>query len=74
MGTSGRLSIRVCGLLAGTALAASAVLGAAAPAARASATAASAAISTASAAPSGVGARRPRSRTRPPAGCCGAAA
>ncbi len=61
MGTSGRLSIRVCGLLAGTALAASAVLGAAAPAARASATTASAttasaAISTASAAPSGVGA------------------
>ena len=37
MGTTGRLSIRVCGLLAGTALAASAALGAAAPAARASA-------------------------------------
>src|SRR5512142_2411523 len=52
MGTKGRLSIRVCGLLAGTALAASAVLGAAAPAARASS-----AISTASpAGPSGVGA------------------
>jgi serine-type D-Ala-D-Ala carboxypeptidase (penicillin-binding protein 5/6) len=52
MGTRGRLSLRVCGLLAGTALAASAVLGAAAPAARASS-----AISTASSAgPSGVGA------------------
>ena len=48
---SGRLSIRVCGLLAGTALAASAVLGAAAPAARAAASSAS------SAGPSGVGAR-----------------
>ena len=48
----GRPSIRVCGLLAGTALAASAVLGAAAPAARA------ATDRTASAAgPSGVGAR-----------------
>jgi D-alanyl-D-alanine carboxypeptidase (penicillin-binding protein 5/6) len=47
MGTRGRLSIRVCGLLAGTALAASAALGAAAPAARAAA----------SAGPSGVGAR-----------------
>ena len=51
---SGRLSIRVCGLLAGTALAASAVLGAAAPAARA---AASSASSASSAGPSGVGAR-----------------
>ena len=47
----GRLSIRACGLLAGTALAASAVLGAAAPAARAAASSAS------SAGPSGVGAR-----------------
>ena len=48
-----RLSIRVCGLLAGTALAASAALGAAAPAAHAAAR-----ISTASSAgPSGVGAR-----------------
>src|SRR6516165_942021 len=58
MGTRGRLSIRVCGLLAGTALAASAVLGAAAPAARASsATSASSPTSTASSAgPSGVGA------------------
>jgi D-alanyl-D-alanine carboxypeptidase (penicillin-binding protein 5/6) len=47
-----RLSIRVCGLLAGTALAASAVLGAAAPAARATVR-----ISTAaSAGPSGVAA------------------
>ncbi len=43
----GRLSIRACGLLAGTALAASAVLGVAAPAARAAA----------SAGPAGVGAR-----------------
>ena len=43
----GRLSIRVCGLLAGTALAASAVLGVAAPAARAAA----------SVGPVGVGAR-----------------
>ena len=52
MGTRGRLSIRACGLLAGTALAASAALGAAAPAAHAATT-----ISTASAAgPSGVGA------------------
>ena len=51
MGTRGRLSIRACGLLAGTALAASAVLGAAAPAARAAASSAS------SAGPSGVGAR-----------------
>ncbi|HTQ90770.1 MAG TPA: serine hydrolase [Streptosporangiaceae bacterium] len=51
MGTRGRLSIRACGLLAGTALAASVALGAA-PAARASA-----AISAASSAgPSGVGA------------------
>ena len=58
MGTRGRLSIRVCGLLAGTALAASAVRGAAAPAARASsATSASSPTSTASSAgPSGVGA------------------
>jgi serine-type D-Ala-D-Ala carboxypeptidase (penicillin-binding protein 5/6) len=37
MGMRARLSIRVCGLLAGTALAASAALGAAAPAARATA-------------------------------------
>ena len=52
MGTRGRLSIRACGLLAGTALAASAALGAAAPAAHAATR-----ISTASAAgPSGVGA------------------
>ena len=49
----GRLSIRVCGLLAGTALAISAVLGAAAPAARAAAGISAAA----SAGPSGVGAR-----------------
>jgi len=50
-----RLSIRVCGLLAGTALAASAALAAAAPAARA--TVSSVAVSSASAAgPSGVGA------------------
>ena len=50
-----RLSIRVCGLLAGTALAASAALGAAAPAARASVS--SVAASSASATgPSGVGA------------------
>ena len=50
---SARLSIRVCGLLAGTALAASVTLGAAAPAAGATAR-----ISTAaSAGPSGVGAR-----------------
>ena len=50
-----RLSIRVCGLLAGTALAASAALGAAAPAARA--TVSSLAVSSASAAgPSGVAA------------------
>jgi D-alanyl-D-alanine carboxypeptidase (penicillin-binding protein 5/6) len=49
----GRLSVRVCGLLAGAALAASAALGAAAPAAHATAR-----ISTASSAgPSGVGAR-----------------
>jgi D-alanyl-D-alanine carboxypeptidase (penicillin-binding protein 5/6) len=49
------LSIRVCGLLAGTALAASAALGAAAPAARA--TVSSLAVSSASAAgPSGVAA------------------
>jgi D-alanyl-D-alanine carboxypeptidase (penicillin-binding protein 5/6) len=52
MGTRGRLSIRACGVLAGTALAASAVLGAAAPVARASS-----AIGTASSAgPSGIGA------------------
>jgi D-alanyl-D-alanine carboxypeptidase (penicillin-binding protein 5/6) len=52
MGTRGRLSVRACGLLAGTALAASAALGAAAPAAHAATR-----ISTASAAgPSGVGA------------------
>ena len=52
MAMRARLSIRVCGLLAGTALAASAALGAAAPAARATAR-----ISTAvSAGPSGVGA------------------
>jgi D-alanyl-D-alanine carboxypeptidase (penicillin-binding protein 5/6) len=49
----GRLSIRACGLLAGTALAASAVLGAAAPAARAAA----GISAVASAGPSGVGAR-----------------
>jgi serine-type D-Ala-D-Ala carboxypeptidase (penicillin-binding protein 5/6) len=48
------LSIRVCGLLAGTALAASAALGAAAPAARA--TVPSLAVSSASAGPSGVAA------------------
>jgi D-alanyl-D-alanine carboxypeptidase (penicillin-binding protein 5/6) len=49
---SARLSIRVCGLLAGTALAASAVLAAAAPAARATARIST----TASAGPSGVAA------------------
>jgi D-alanyl-D-alanine carboxypeptidase (penicillin-binding protein 5/6) len=49
-----RPSIRVCGLLAGTALAASAALGAAAPAAHATARIGSAAVS---AGPSGVGAR-----------------
>ena len=48
----GRLNIRVCGLLAGTALAMSATLGAAAPAAASSAPAAAS-----SAGPSGVGAR-----------------
>ena len=64
----GRLSVRVCGLLAGTALAASAALAAAAPAAHAAArisparispaTISTATISTASSAgPSGVGAR-----------------
>ena len=47
-----RLSIRVCGLLAGTALAASAALGAAAPAARATVSS----VAAASAGPSGVGA------------------
>jgi len=52
MGTRGRLSLRVCGVLAGTALAASAALGAAAPAARADVTASSASA----AGPSGVGA------------------
>jgi serine-type D-Ala-D-Ala carboxypeptidase (penicillin-binding protein 5/6) len=57
MGTRGRLSIRVCGLLAGTALAASAALGAAAPAARAStALSTASAAPSASAGPSGVGA------------------
>jgi D-alanyl-D-alanine carboxypeptidase (penicillin-binding protein 5/6) len=49
----GRLSIRVCGLLAGTALAASAALGAAAPAAHAAARISSSSF----AGPSGVGAR-----------------
>ena len=48
----GRLSIRVCGLLAGTALAVSATLGAAAPAAHATVR-----ISTVASGPSGVGAR-----------------
>ena len=52
MGTRGRLSLRVCGVLAGTALAASAALGAAAPVARAAVTASSASA----AGPSGVGA------------------
>jgi serine-type D-Ala-D-Ala carboxypeptidase (penicillin-binding protein 5/6) len=52
MGTRGRLSLRVCGVLAGTALAASAALGAAAPAARAAVTASAAPA----AGPSGVGA------------------
>jgi len=52
MGTRGRLSLRVCGVLAGTTLAASAALGAAAPAARADVTASSASA----AGPSGVGA------------------
>ena len=52
MGTRGRLSLRVCGVLAGTALAASAALVAAAPAARADVTASSASA----AGPSGVGA------------------
>jgi len=52
MGTKGRLSLRVCGVLAGTALAASAALGAAAPVARAAVTASSASA----AGPSGVGA------------------
>jgi len=54
MGTRGRLSLRVCGVLAGTALAASAALGAAAPAARAASTASAASASAAG--PSGVGA------------------
>jgi serine-type D-Ala-D-Ala carboxypeptidase (penicillin-binding protein 5/6) len=54
MGMRARLSIRVCGLLAGTALAASAALGAAAPAARATVSSVTAAAS--SAGPSGVGA------------------
>jgi D-alanyl-D-alanine carboxypeptidase (penicillin-binding protein 5/6) len=49
-----RLSIRVCGLLAGTALAASAALGAAAPAARASVS--SVAVAVSAAGPSGIGA------------------
>jgi D-alanyl-D-alanine carboxypeptidase (penicillin-binding protein 5/6) len=49
-----RLSIRVCGLLAGTALAASAALGAAAPAARA--TVSSVTVAASSAGPSGVAA------------------
>ena len=52
MGTRGRLSLRVCGVLAGTTLAASAALVAAAPAARADVTASSASA----AGPSGVGA------------------
>ena len=52
MGTRGRLSLRVCGVLAGTTLAASAALGAAVPAARADVTASSASA----AGPSGVGA------------------
>ena len=52
MGMRARLSIRVCGLLAGTALALSAALGAAAPAARAT----TGISTTASAGPSGVGA------------------
>jgi len=57
MEARGRLSLRVCGLLAGTALAASVALGAAAPAARATAGISTAGISTASpAGPSGVGA------------------
>jgi serine-type D-Ala-D-Ala carboxypeptidase (penicillin-binding protein 5/6) len=57
MGARGRLSLRVCGLLAGTALAVSAALGAAAPAAHATAGISTAGISTASSAgPSGVGA------------------
>ena len=47
-----RLSIRVCGLLAGTALAASAALGAAAPAARATVSS----VAASSGGPSGVGA------------------
>ena len=51
-----RLSIRVCGLLAGTALAASAALGAAAPAARATVSSIAAASSASAAGPSGVGA------------------
>ena len=54
MGMRARLSIRVCGLLAGTALAASAALGAAAPAARA--TVSSVTVAASSAGPSGVGA------------------
>jgi serine-type D-Ala-D-Ala carboxypeptidase (penicillin-binding protein 5/6) len=51
-----RLSIRACGLLAGTALAASAALGAAAPAARATVSSIAAASSASAAGPSGVGA------------------
>ena len=52
MGTRGRLTIRACGLLAGTALAASVALGAAVPVARAAD-----AVSAPGAGPSGVGAR-----------------
>src|SRR5690242_4681991 len=51
-----RLSIRACGLLAGTALAASAALGAAAPAARATVSSIAAASAASAAGPSGVGA------------------
>ena len=54
MGMRARLSIRMCGLLAGTVLAASAALGAAAPAARA--TVSSVTVAASSAGPSGVGA------------------
>jgi D-alanyl-D-alanine carboxypeptidase (penicillin-binding protein 5/6) len=56
MGTRGRLSIRVCGLLAGTALVASAVLGAAAPASASAAISTASAVPSVSAGPSGVGA------------------
>jgi len=52
MGTRGRLTIRACGLLAGTALAASVALGAAVPVARAAD-----AVSAPGAGPSGVGAQ-----------------